>query len=1098
MAQTRAAAGVSVVVLAASSLVAVTAGPAAAQPVQARVATPVIEPVGSPQSGPAVWLSSTATKVKSTAAARTASAAEAPAVPKGTGPVRNATQLSFSLTDRLQMQVNVGSGNLLLTSTELTLPGVADNVTLGAAYNSLLVGTSIANGALGPGWRTRSGADVRLVEASGDKSVTYVAADGVIGKFTVSGSGYKTPSEFKATLTKDGSGWKLTEHGSGKKLFFTSAGILDKTEDRNGNVTDYTHAGAQWTGVTSDKGVGSGRTVAVSYTDGKVSKLRQTGADNSWREASYAYDSAGRLQTIQSATPRKVMFEYDAKGDLTKITTKPDTYVLITYDGQHRVTSVNQVTDNATGQGSVTRLSYPTASKTEVADPRQDLSKPVAEVPHTTYELNDDERVTKTIDPAGNERSKTYTPFADIATLVTPEGGTVTNTFGANAGESMTKSASPTGSSASAAYANAASQTNPTANFQPSSSIDTQGNSSSFSYNGAGNKTSAKDALAAEAKVDYNDDGTVKKSTDPGNDGNSTVYAYDANKQLTKLTPPTGNGLAVKTFTYDAFGRLQTVTHGACTTTYEYSAEDRLMKVTYAGPGCPATAPVSYDYGLTGNLITRTDATGTTTYQYDQLNRLRVRSAPNAPAQTYVPDPAGNLERLTDGRGTTRYYYNSRNWLVRVDTAGGTRYNFAYDSNGNRTDQWFATDNENSQWVLRTTTRYDKSDRPLRITSTRKSGGPVFDTTYCYAKYVSGQGCSTDKADDTGIRQWQRNEITGAVSEFSHDKGNRLTKATNVHGKTYEYAYDTNGNRKTVKADGTETQSLTFNSANQVTTTNNTYDNRGNQTKVTEPTIGTLGHNAANQMTNAYGPGGNADYAYAGTDQVEVARVGALKLDYGMEDQHGMPWLQSWTNGTNPTVYVERDGIGTPLGLRIGGADYAYVLDGLGSVVAVVGSNNTVAATYVYDPYGVVQASTQENGLGQTNIIRYAGGTYDAATRLTKYGQRWYNPNQGRFTQQDNLSFIGSPRKGNRYAYAAGDPIDNVDPTGMEDDALFDFMDYVATFGGAGAIVGGVTGCIIASLPTAGAGCPGGAAAGGIIGGAAFGAFGGAYYLGRN
>ena len=1067
--------------LATSSLVATSGTPAMAGAIE-----PSVEPVFSPQSTDRVWLYRSPVR---------AAAADPPSVPNGTGPVRNATQLSFSLTDRLEMRVNVGSGNLLLTSTEMTLPGIAGNVTLGAVFNSLTLGTDLPVGSLGPGWRSRSGADVRLHEAD-DDSVTYVAADGVIGKFTVSGSGYRTPGEFKAKLERDGSGWKLTEHGSGKELFFTSGGVLDKTEDRNGNVTDYAYSGAQWTSVTSDKGVGSGKTVAVSYTDNKISKYRQVGADGSARQATYAYNSGGRLQSIQSATPRNVSFEYSSAGDLTKITTKPDTYVLITYDGQHRVTSVNQVTDNTSGQGSVTRFAYPTSSKTEVADPRQDLSLPVASVPHTTYELNENERVTKTTDPAGNERSKTYTPFSDVASSVSPEGGSVTNTFGANAGESLTKSASPTGASASAAYANAASETNPTANFQPSSSIDTQGNSSTYAYNGAGNKTSTKDALAAEASVDYNDDGTVKKSTDPGNDTNGTTYTYDSNKQLTKMTPPTGNGLTTKNFTYDSFGRLKTSTHGACVTTYEYSAEDRLMSTAYSGSGCPSTTTVNYDYGLTGNLIERNDATGKTTYVYDQLNRLRTRTAPGALPQTYVPDPAGNLERLTDGRGTTRYYYNTRNWLVRLDTAGGTRYNFTYDKDGNRTHEYFAANETNSTWALHTATSYDKSDRPKRITSTRNSASPVkvFDVSYCYAKYVSGEGCSTASGDDTGIRQWQKDEISGGVSQYTFDKGDRLTKATNFNGKTYEYEYDARGNRKTVKVDSATTQTLAFNSANQVTTADNTYDNRGNQTKVTAPVIGALGYNTANQMTSSSGPGGSTSYTYAGGDQVELATAGAIAINYGYEDQHGMPWVQSWTNNVNPTVYIERDGIGTPLGLRIGAKDYAYVLDGLGSVVAVVGSDNTVAASYKYDPWGVAQTDSQETGLGQPNIIRYAGGTHDAATGLTKYGQRWYNPVQGRFTQQDNLSFIGDPKHGNRYAYAGDNPTNYTDPTGMapeESDGEY-ILSIAANAGGVGAIAGGAIGCAV-TIP---AGCSG-ALVGGVIGGVAGAAAGAGWATGR-
>ncbi len=361
----------------------------------------------------------------------------------------------------------------------------------------------------------------------------------------------------------------------------------------------------------------------------------------------------------------------------------------------------------------------------------------------------------------------------------------------------------------------------------------------------------------------------------------------------------------------------------------------------------------------------------------------------------------------------------------------------------------------------------------MRITSTRNSAAPVkvFDTTYCYAKYVSGQSCSTDKDKDTGLRQWQKDEIAGKVSEYSHDKSNRLTKATNFNGKTYDYDYDTNGNRKSVKVDGTTTQTLAYNSANQVTTTNNVYENRGNQTKVSTPVIGTLSYNAANQMTSAYGPGGQANYTYAGTDQVELTQAGAIKLDYGRDDQYGMAWLQSWTNDTATTAYVERDGLGTPLGLRIGTTDYAYVLDGLGSVVAIVSSNNTVAATYQYDPYGTATA-TSESGLGQPNLIGYAGGIYDKATTLTRFGQRWFNPNQGRFTQQDSLSFIGDPARGNRYAYAVDNPINYTDPTGM-----YDWNAMVNTWA-KDTVMGLVGGC----LATLFEGCAGGAAAGGVGG----------------
>ncbi|MDG4802084.1 RHS repeat-associated core domain-containing protein [Micromonospora sp. WMMD980] len=1018
MGQRRVAVGVASALLATSVLA---VPPAASSAAPAAPQKEVSEaPQVSPRSSSKVWLFDSPQRAVTRAAA-----GAAPSVPKGTGPVRNGTLVSFSLADRMEVKVNVGSGNLMVNTTDLTLPGIAGNVTLGASFNSLMLGSDLSTGAHGPGWRTRAGQDVKLYPAD-DSSVTYAAADGVVGKFTWTGSAYTTPGEFKAKLVKNGTGWKLTENDSGKELFFTSDGLLDKTEDRNDNVTDYTYSGGQLTQVVSDRGSQYARKATATFVNGRLKTYEQSDAYNVIRTVSYKYDANNRLQAIDLlGATRQWAFEYSAAGDLVKIWSKDDLYSVVTYDGQHRVTSFTQVTDTTTGQGATTRLSYPTSSQTMMADPRQDLAQPVASVPHTTYDLNSDKRVTKATDPAGNERSKTYTTFQDVATDVSPEGSTTTNTYGANAGQSLTKSASPSGASASAAYANAATSTNPTANFQPSSSIDTQSNSSTYTYNGAGNRTSTADALAAKADVDYNTDGTVKTSTDPANTGNPTTYTYDSDKQITTLTPPTGNGLAVKTFTYDVLGRTRTVAQGGCTTTYDWTKDDRLEKTSYSGCGANLT-PVTYEYGRAGNLQSRTDATGTTTWEWDNLNQLRKRTNPGGVTLLYDHDLAGNLTGITDGRGTTKHIYNTRNWLVGTETASGTRYNYSYDKDGNRLNTFFAANVNNSVYALRVKTTYDKSDRPTRITATRNSAAPatVFDVTYCYAKYTSGQPCSTATTDDTGLRQWQKDETSGTVSQFTYDKANRLTKATNYNGKTYDYTYTKNGNRDTVKVDGTTTQTLTFNTANQITTTNNTYDNRGNQTRASAPSVNPITYNNANQMTGA----NSSTYAYAGTDQVELTRAGTTTMQYGYEDQHGMPWLQSWTAG-GTTVYVERDGLGTPLGLRINGTDTAFVLDGLGTPVAAVKANGTLAATYKYDPYGNA-TTTDETNLGTNNIVRYAGGTYDQATGFTKFGQRWFNPQQGRFTQQDNLSFVGNPLHGNRYAYAACNPANYTDPTG--------------------------------------------------------------------
>ena len=84
---------------------------------------------------------------------------------------------------------------------------------------------------------------------------------------------------------------------------------------------------------------------------------------------------------------------------------------------------------------------------------------------------------------------------------------------------------------------------------------------------------------------------------------------------------------------------------------------------------------------------------------------------------------------------------------------------------------------------------------------------------------------------------------------------------------------------------------------------------------------------------------------------------------------------------------------------------------------------------------------------------RTAGGLYDRTTGFIKFGQRWYHPGTGRFTQQDSIEHLTDPAQGNRYAYAADNPVNYIDPTGefgVFDAALIGFAVIGAVAGGIG------------------------------------------------
>ena len=70
---------------------------------------------------------------------------------------------------------------------------------------------------------------------------------------------------------------------------------------------------------------------------------------------------------------------------------------------------------------------------------------------------------------------------------------------------------------------------------------------------------------------------------------------------------------------------------------------------------------------------------------------------------------------------------------------------------------------------------------------------------------------------------------------------------------------------------------------------------------------------------------------------------------------------------------------------------------------------------------------------------------YDADTKLVHFGYREYDPFTGKWTAKDPLLFGGGDS--NLYGYVLGDPVDLVDPLGL--DALHNLSNFFAGFGDA-------------------------------------------------
>jgi RHS repeat-associated protein len=102
-----------------------------------------------------------------------------------------------------------------------------------------------------------------------------------------------------------------------------------------------------------------------------------------------------------------------------------------------------------------------------------------------------------------------------------------------------------------------------------------------------------------------------------------------------------------------------------------------------------------------------------------------------------------------------------------------------------------------------------------------------------------------------------------------------------------------------------------------------------------------------------------------------------------------------------------------------GGARFQQLADERGSVVALTNTSAGLAGVNRYDEYGVASASDR---------FQYTGQAY-LAPGLYHYRARAYAPQLGRFLQTDPIGYRAGM---NIYAYVAGDPINQVDPLGLD------------------------------------------------------------------
>ena len=553
--------------------------------------------------------------------------------------------------------------------------------------------------------------------------------------------------------------------------------------------------------------------------------------------------------------------------------------------------------------------------------------------------------------------------------------------------------------------------------LDPQTYLDRAGRATQFTYDSLRHLTQITEATNWTTYLDWCTCGNLASSTDPS--GRMTQWFYDIQGRVT--SKQYADGSTVKYGYENTTSRVKTFTNERNQTrTYYYYEDNLLQGVVYANPSITPTVQFSYD--AYGRIIDMYDGYGTTGFNYYPISspphlgagRLETVVDPNGlDAFTYGYDALGRIQSvvmtntLIGGIFGSDVYRNTYTYdvLGRV-TQDATKaigtFTFTYAGASSRLTSITYPSS------LTTALGYYNIAGDLRLRGLTNSNGGTLLSKFNYTYNEEGQITNLVRQLGSG---------TPKTNQISYDAVGEVLAVTTNGSSGYTYTYDLAGNR-TLEKFGANAWQARFNPLNEIqskdqglSSTNRNYqwDEENRLVSVTEGSAGAkMIYNGFGRLVYLTEENNNVPsmyhwYVWDGDKIAEESYINTNNsayfhwhYDYGHYDSD----VPSY-------IYTTRDGLGSPRELYSG--QYSLLI-----------------MQYDYDPYG--RQSTLSSSYSTPPDIGFTGMFGIPGHNLNFAENRVYDPDTGRWLSRDPLGETGGL---NLYSYAANDPINNVDPTGL-------------------------------------------------------------------